>query len=58
MTNNPEATAAMEAEALAVSLDEAIWTSEGSITLDELESQQSLATFLRKRFEVTTGRSA
>lgn len=58
MTDTPEATAEQEAEALAVSLDEAIWTSEGSIPLDEIESQQSLATFLRTRFDPTTRRSA
>lgn len=58
MTNDQEATAVQEAEALAVSLDETIWTSEGSISLDEIEAQQSLATFLRNRFDPTTRRSA
>ncbi|WP_434316376.1 hypothetical protein [Leifsonia sp. P73] len=58
MSDTEEATALQEAEALAVSLDEAIWTSEGSIPVDEIESQQSLATFLRRRFDSTTRRSA
>mgnify|MGYP001029455958 CR=1 FL=1 len=58
MTDSPEATAAQDTKALAGALDDAIWTSEGSIPLEEIEAQHSLAEFLREHFEPTTRRSA